>query len=82
MRIEFLLHGVLCQIAGADRTTIELTASESTIDNAIQQLQAQFPAMGPTLARTAVAEDDMLVPRSRRLNQDCQLALIPAVSGG
>jgi molybdopterin synthase sulfur carrier subunit len=81
LRIQFLFHGVLIRLAGCETLSIECPAN-STVEQALAQLATQLPAMATELQRTACAQGDSLLSRSRNLTGDAEIALIPPVSGG
>lgn len=81
MQIEYLLHGILIRLGGAESLKLDCS-SPCTVQDALNALAEHCPALEQELQRSACAIGDALINRSETLPSNCQLALIPPVSGG
>ncbi|WP_435104960.1 MoaD/ThiS family protein [Arhodomonas sp. AD133] len=79
--MEIELHGRLTEVAGCDRLMLTVDAPVR-VDEALERLAAQVPALAPHLSRVACAVGDTLVPRGSVVEGDRPLVLLPPVSGG
>ncbi len=79
--MEIELHGRLTEAAGCDRLNLAV-ATPIRVDEALERLSAQVPALAPHLSRVACAVGDTLVPRGSVVDGDRPLVLLPPVSGG
>lgn len=80
MQISFILHGVLTRLAG--RESVSIRCAPCRVDEAVNTLAAQMPALADELQRCACAIGEALVSPDLRLEADTEIALIPPVSGG
>ncbi|MGH8458694.1 MAG: MoaD/ThiS family protein [Nevskiales bacterium] len=80
MRVTVEFYGVLRQVMGGERTSLELPGA--TVAEALEQLCRQQPRLTEQLPRVACAVGSNLVRREDALSEGCTLALIPPVSGG
>lgn len=80
MRITVEFYGVLNQLMGRERMTLESVGT--TVAEVLEQLHQEKPQMKEQMPRLACAINNDLVHREHPLTEDCTLALIPPVSGG
>lgn len=79
LRVQF--YGVLEQVAGNRELRYPLESAQS-VEDVLQRLQAELPALAEHLPRVACAVDDRVVPRNGLVQPGATLALLPPVSGG
>lgn len=80
MKIEVSFWGVTRRLAGCDRMALDLPDA-ATVD-ALADALAQHGELATEIERCAFAVGDALVPRSQRLHEGDELAVLPPVSGG
>jgi molybdopterin converting factor subunit 1 len=68
-------------LAGADAVTVELPPG-STVGELRRRLGEGRPALAGLLSRCAVAVNDEFAEDSLMLPAECDIALLPPVSGG
>ena len=81
MQVQVTFYGVLQQIVGARRLTLELPA-ETTVGALADALVGQYPVLAERLPTAAFAVGDALVDRRYTLHPGDHVALLPPVSGG
>ncbi len=81
MQVQVTFYGVLQQIIGARRLTLEL-AEGASVGGLAETLSAQYPALAERLPTVAFAVGDALASSERLLQHGDQVALLPPVSGG
>jgi len=81
MQVQVTFYGVLQQIIGARRLTLELPAG-ADVGALADALVGQYPALAERLPTVAFAVGDALVDRRHTLHPDDHVALLPPVSGG
>ncbi len=81
MQVQVTFYGVLQQIVGTRRLTVELPPG-ARIETLAETLVAQFPALTERLPTVAFAVGDVLASGQQPLQPDDQVALLPPVSGG
>lgn len=73
--------GILQSKTGSALVEIDWPENGS-IELALANLEAQYPAVAGELPRCACAIGDQIVPRSHQLNAGDELVLLPPVGGG
>ncbi len=81
MRIQILMHGVLRQLSGQDVVHLQVN-DQACVQDALDALSIQAPAVKEEILRCACALGDSLVTRKHLIRDGDELALIPPVSGG
>ncbi len=81
MQVHVTFYGVLQQIVGARRLTLEL-AEGANVRALADALADQYPALAERLPTVAFAVGDTLAEPQRPLQAGDQVALLPPVSGG
>ncbi len=82
MTITFEFFGVLQRLAGSAALQMNLSATNATVEDALQELAQRLPDLAGPLSRSACAVGDAIVPRQQRLAPGMRLALLPPVAGG
>ena len=80
MKLAVTLWGVARRLAGTPALSVEL-ASGATVADLASQL-ASHGELARELPRCAFAVGDDLVPRTHRLSDGDEVAVLPPVSGG
>jgi len=80
MKVEVLAFAGLKRELGAERR-VELPEG-STVEELLDKLAKEHPALRGQLEVTAVAVGDRLVEKSYELREGDEVALLPPVSGG
>ncbi len=81
MQVHVTFYGVLQEIIGARRLTVELP-EEASVGALADTLTARYPALAERLPTVAFAVGDTLAKRQQPLHPGDQVALLPPVSGG
>jgi molybdopterin converting factor subunit 1 len=81
MRVRILAFATARDALGQDETTCEL-AEGSTVAELSRILQAEYPPLSAIWSRLAIAVDGELARPETPLADDCEVALLPPVSGG
>lgn len=81
MTIRILAFAQAREAIGGERTQLELPAG-SRVSDALALLEQRHAALAPLRAHLAVAVDQQLVRHECPLSDNCELALLPPVSGG
>ncbi len=81
MQVTVKLFARLREIVGSGQLACEL-AEGATLDDLLQELYAQFPALRDLATRTFVALNHQLAAPSSPLHEGDEVALFPPVSGG
>ncbi len=78
--VEF--YGVLQQLAGTRTLQIEVHDDAPTVEQVLERLRGDVPALSDHLPRVACAQGEHLVRRGDRVDPARPLVLLPPVSGG
>lgn len=78
--VEF--YGVLQQVAGARSLQVEVREQSPTVEQVLERLRGEVPALSEHLPRVACAQGEHLVRRSDPVDPARPLVLLPPVSGG
>ena len=78
--VEF--YGVLQQLAGARSLQVEVPDEAPTVEQVLERLRGEVPALSDHLPRVACAQGEHLVRRADRVDPARPLVLLPPVSGG
>lgn len=81
MRIEVRLFAQARERVGSGSARLELPEG-SRVSDALAALELAYPALGELRPHLAVAVDGTLARVGDLLVGDCELALLPPVSGG
>jgi molybdopterin converting factor small subunit len=81
MRIEVRLFAQARERVGSGSTRLELPAGSRVLD-VLMTLERTHPALAELRPHLAVAVDGTLARLDDALPGDCELALLPPVSGG
>lgn len=81
MTINIRFFALARDLAQSGASTID-APDQSTVDTALIQIVAQFPALSRIEPRLATAVNQSYVSRDHVLTHGDELALIPPVSGG
>ena len=81
MRVVVLLFAQARERAGTAETHLDLPAG-SRVADALESLVRTHPGLAELRAHLAVAVDGTLARAADALPGDCELALLPPVSGG
>ena len=81
MQVTVQCCGVTGQLLGQPALTISLP-EPSTVRDLFALLSERSTDLAETLARSACARGDSIVPRSTLLRDGDELALLPPVAGG
>jgi molybdopterin synthase catalytic subunit len=81
MRIEMLFFGILKDLAGHEKQTLDLPEG-TTVGQALERCRALLPSLEQYLGNIAVAVNREYVSQSVQLHEADEVALIPPVSGG
>ncbi len=81
MRIRVVAFATAAQALGAGSRERELPAG-ATLGELVADLARAHPALAPLLPRLALAVDGELARPDRPLDDGCEVALLPPVSGG
>ena len=81
MRIEVRLFAQARESVGTAQTRLELPEG-SHVSDALTALERAHPALAGLRPHLAVALDGTLARAGDALSDGCELALLPAVSGG
>ncbi|HQR38148.1 MAG TPA: molybdenum cofactor biosynthesis protein MoaE [Blastocatellia bacterium] len=79
--VEVLFFGHARELAGVERTSIEVSAG-ATVGDAMAQLQTIYPALAPLEGVLLAAVNETYAVRSESLAGGDTLAIFPPVSGG
>lgn len=80
--LDVQFYGVLEQVAGTRSLQMELVDDGVTVDQVLERLRGQVPALSEHLPRVACAQGDALVRRADPVDPTRPLVLLPPVSGG
>ena len=69
------------ECAGREQLVLDLPEG-STVGTLRTILAAQFPALAPLLARSALAVDESFTNNEQKLRNGADVAVLPPVSGG
>lgn len=81
MQVRILAFASAADALGASRLELEVPDG-ADLAQLGEILGERAPALRPHLPRLAFAIDGTLRPRSTRLAEGCEIALLPPVSGG
>jgi len=81
MNISVRLFARAKELAGTDHCQLELPVDACVADLRAQML-SQFPALEPIAARLLVAVNSEYAQDHDSLNDHCEVAMFPPVSGG
>ena len=81
MTITVHLFARAKDLLGADSVRLDLP-SNATVGDLRRDLAEQYPSLAELLKRSALAVDNDFAKDEVRLTADCEVALIPPVSGG
>jgi molybdopterin converting factor small subunit len=81
VRIRLLAFATAAQALGAAARDWELETG-ATVGDLGADLRQRVPALADLLPRLAIAVDGELARADRVLAEDCEVALLPPVSGG
>jgi molybdopterin converting factor small subunit len=81
MKVEVRLFARARDLAGAERVSLELTAS-ATVADLRQALGGAYPALAPLLGRSAIGQNQEFAQDADAVIEGAELALLPPVSGG
>ena len=81
MRLQILFFGVLKDICGTDRATLDLPA-ESSVHDVMAHYAAEFPKIKNMLGSLAVSVNQKFAPMDAILNSGDEVGILPPVSGG
>lgn len=80
--LDVELYGVLQQLAGARSVRVEVREEAPTVEQVLERLRGEVPALADHLPRVACAQGEHLVRRGDRVDPARPLVLLPPVSGG
>jgi molybdopterin converting factor small subunit len=81
MMITVRLFARAKDLAKADTVAVDLV-NDATIRELRQRLAICCPALGPLLRNSALSVNNEFAEDATILTEDCEVALIPPVSGG
>jgi len=81
MKVCVLLFGVLKDLVGKDRDTLNLP-DDACAGDVLAHYQSQVPQMRESLSSVAIAVNQEYASLDRKLNSNDEIALLPPVSGG
>jgi len=81
MRVRLLAFASAAEAIGSNESSIELPSS-CTVADLRRLLEERHPEIGALWARLAVAVDGTVVGSEHPLEDGCEVALLPPVSGG
>ncbi|MCC7349519.1 MAG: molybdopterin converting factor subunit 1 [Phycisphaerales bacterium] len=81
MKITVKLFAIVRDRAGTSELKLDLPDG-ATVDDVAAETARQYPAIDRFLQRAAYAVNHDYVPRSTRLKDQDEVAIIPPVSGG
>jgi molybdopterin synthase catalytic subunit len=81
MTVRVLMFARAADLAGARRVVVDV-ADGATVANLRQRIESAWPRLAPLLPRCAVALGNEVVRDDQVLSADCEVALLPPVSGG
>jgi molybdopterin converting factor small subunit len=81
MKVRVRLFALARQLAGAEELVLDL-APPATVGTVRQTLVERFPNLAPLLRSSLFALETEYVRDTTGLTHDCELAVIPPVSGG
>jgi molybdopterin converting factor subunit 1 len=81
MKVEVKLFAVAKQLAGAEAISIELPAA-ATVQDLRNGIAAQHTELQDITARAMIAINAEYVSNAASIPDNCEIALIPPVSGG
>jgi len=81
MRVEVRLFAQARECVGSAQARLELPAG-SRVEDALTMLEHAYPALVELRPHLALAVDGALARGNDALPGDCELALLPPVSGG
>lgn len=81
MRIRVVAFATAAQALGSSATELELPEG-ATVADLLARLESAHPALSERRESLAVATDGDLVNTETVLTPDCEVALLPPVSGG
>ncbi|WP_290648639.1 MoaD/ThiS family protein [Aquisalimonas sp.] len=80
--LDIQFYGVLQQVAGTRSLQVDIVDDELTVDQVLERLRQEVPALSAHLPRVACAQGESLVRRSDPVDPRQPLVLLPPVSGG
>jgi len=81
VKVEVLFFGSVREACATSKEWVEI-ASGTTVDGLLDQLQAQYPALGDFRTRVRMAVNEAIAPVSTVLSDGDTVAFIPQVAGG
>lgn len=81
MIIKVALFASAREVLGRSEIELELSPA-ATVAELKRELIKRFPDSEPLVLRSAVSVDHEFATEATKLNPDCEIALIPPVSGG
>jgi molybdopterin converting factor subunit 1 len=81
MKINVLLFATARQATGKDHFELELPQG-ATVADAKRALAEQLPSLAPRLPSCAIAVELEIAKENQPLHANCELAVLPPVSGG
>jgi molybdopterin converting factor subunit 1 len=81
LRIQILFFGMLKEVAGRERDSVELPEG-ARVSDLLERYEKKYPTLGPYYAATAVAVNQEYSHPQAALHEGDVVALIPPVSGG
>ena len=81
MQIQTLFFGMLREVAGRERDSVELPEG-ARVSDLLERYEKKYPALGPYYATMAVAVNQEYSHPQASLKEGDVVALIPPVSGG
>jgi len=81
VRVEVRLFAQARERVGSGRAALELPAG-SRVADALAALERTYPSLAELRPHLAIAVNGALVKDGAALPEDCELALLPPVSGG
>jgi MoaE-MoaD fusion protein len=81
MRVRLLFFGILKDLAGRSRDTLDLPEG-ATVREMLAICESKIPRLNAALASSAIAVNQHYASAETELKQDDEVALLPPVSGG
>ena len=81
MNLKIILFAAARDLCETSEAQIELQ-QPATVANLKFELKKQFPQLEPILSRSAISVDHQYADDEFELNESCEIAVIPPVSGG